>query len=44
MTETPREHPQDPAEGVLEPTPEENEPVQRPQDPAEGPDDTSATE
>ena len=46
MTEssTPREHPQDPAEGAETPTPEQHQPVDRPQDPAEGPDDESATE
>jgi hypothetical protein len=39
---TPREHPQDPAEGADTVTPEENQPQQQPQDPAEGPDDESA--
>jgi hypothetical protein len=40
-TSTPRERPQDPAEGPDTTTPDENEPRERPQDPAEGADDAA---
>jgi hypothetical protein len=41
MTDTPRERPQDPAEGPDPSTPEQNEPRERPQAPAEGADDAA---
>jgi hypothetical protein len=40
-TSTPREQPQDPAEGPDASTPDQNEPREQPQDPAEGADDAA---